>query len=308
MTPQTSAQDTALKEQRLLATSIVVTIIFALASIVVGLWLGSRSITFDGFYLLIDAAMTAIALWTVRLIARGDDRRFQYGYWHLEPMLALINGLVLGFACIYAFLDGLNGLLAGGRHMPFGLGAIYAAVSSVASFGMFAYVRRSARHLASQMLDVDARAWLMSGVLSSGLCLSFVLGGLLTRSSAAWLAPYVDPLILVIVAVCMAPFPVITLWRAAPDILQIAPAELDRRTRDLAAGIARKYGFSDFTSHVTRSGRQQFVEIGFVASPGAAAMSFEELDGIRDEIAIAMGGQSPGYWLTVDFTADPRWI
>ena len=35
--------------------------------------------------------MTAIALLIVRLIARGDDRRFQYGYWHLEPMLALLN-------------------------------------------------------------------------------------------------------------------------------------------------------------------------------------------------------------------------
>ena len=26
------------------------------------------------------------------------------------------------------------------------------------------------------------------------------------------------------------------------------------------------------------------------------------------EIAAAMGGASPGYWLTVDFTADKRWI
>lgn len=307
MTPQTS-QDASRKEQRLLGASIVITVGFAVASIVVGLWLGSSSITFDGFYLLVDGAMTAIALWTVRLIARGDDRRFQYGYWHLEPMLALINGLLLAFACLYAFLDGLNGLLAGGRDVSFGLGAIYAALSSVASFGMFAYIRRSARHLESQMLDVDSRGWLMSGILSSGLCLSFVLGGLLTRSSAAWLAPYVDPLILMLVAVCLAPFPVITLWRAAPEILQIAPAELDQRIRDVAAGIARKYDFSDFNSHVTRSGRQRFVEMGFVASSGAAAMSFEQLDDIRHEIAGALGGQGPGYWLTVDFTADPRWI
>ncbi len=285
-----------------------ITVAFAVVSMVVGLWLRSSSITFDGFYLLIDGAMTAIALWTVRLIARGDDRRFQYGYWHLEPMLALINGLVLSFACVYAFLDGLNGLLAGGRDVQFGLGAVYAALSSVASFGMFAYVRHSARHLDSQMLDVDSRAWLMSGVLSSGLCLSFVVGGALARSDAAWLAPYVDPAILMIVAVCLAPFPVVTLWRAAPDVLLIAPAALDQRMRQVAADVARKYDFVDFNSHVTRSGRQQFVEIGFVASSGATALSFAELDQIRHEIALALGGVSPGYWLTVDFTADSRWI
>lgn len=308
MTPQTSLPHASPKEERLLATSMATTIVFAVASISFGLWLGSKSVTFDGFYDLIDAAMTGIALLTVRLIARGDDRRFQYGYWHLEPMLALLNGLVLSFACIYAFLDGLNGLLGGGRDVQFGLGAIYSALSSALSFGMFAYVRRSARNLESQMLDVDSRSWLMGGVLSAGLCISFVIGGALAHSGAAWLAPYVDPMILVIVAICLAPFPAITLWRASHDILMIAPTELDQKARELAAEIAHQYGFSSFSSHVVRSGRQQFIEIGFVAPSGQTTMSFEQLDNIRREIAVAMGGLSPGYWLTVDFTADERWI
>lgn len=115
ITPQLATPHPSAREQQLLATSMATTIVFAAASIGFGVWLGSKSVTFDGLYDLIDAAMTGIALLTVRLIARGDDRRFQYGYWHLEPMLALLNGLVLSFACIYAFLDGLNGLLAGDR-------------------------------------------------------------------------------------------------------------------------------------------------------------------------------------------------
>lgn len=308
MTPQSSTPHPSAREQQLLATSMATTIVFAAASIGFGLWLGSKSVTFDGLYDLIDAAMTGIALLTVRLIARGDDRRFQYGYWHLEPMLALLNGLVLSFACIYAFLDGLNGLLAGGRYVQFGLGAAYAGISSVLSFGMYAYVRRSARHLSSQMLDVDSRSWLMGGVLSASLCVSFLIGDALARSGAAWMAPYVDPMILVIVAVCLIPFPAVTLWRASQDILMIAPTELDQRTRELAAQIAERHGFSSFSSHVVRSGRQQFIEIGFVAPSGQTTKSFEELDAIRREIALAMGGLNPGYWLTVDFTADERWI
>jgi predicted Co/Zn/Cd cation transporter (cation efflux family) len=308
VTLQTSAPHASDKEQRLLAISMATTILLALSSIGFGLWLGSKSVTFDGFYDLIDAAMTGLALLIVRLIARGDDRRFQYGYWHLEPMLALLNGLLLSFACIYALIDGLNGLLTGGRDVQFGLGAVFAGVSSALNFGMFAYVRRSARNLSSQMLDVDSRSWLMGGVLSAGLCLSFLVGGALISSGATRLAPYVDPMILVVVAVCLAPFPAITLWRAGHDILMIAPTELDQRTQELAARIAEQYGFSDFSSHVVRSGRQQFIEIGFVAPSGDTTMSFEQLDAIRHEIAVAMGGLNPGYWLTVDFTADERWI
>ena len=285
-----------------------VTIILALTSIGFGLWISSKSVMFDGFYDLIDAAMTGAALLIVRLISRGDDERFQYGYWHLEPMLALLNGLILAFACVYAFIDGLNGLIVGGRELQFGVGAIYAGVSSVINFAFFAYVRRSARHLGSQMLDVDARSWLMGGVLSAGLCLSFVVGGLLTQTGAARLAPYADPLILLIIALCLFPFPLMTIWKAGRDILMITPSDLDEKIHQLAKEVAERHGFVDYDSHVVKSGRQQFIEIGLVAPSGDTETNFERLDAIRAEIAAAMGAASPGYWLTVDFTADKRWI
>ena len=67
-------------------------------------------------------------------------------------------------------------------------------------------------------------------------------------------------------------------------------------------------GFVDYDSHVVKSGRQQFIEIGLVAPSGDTETNFERLDAIRAEIAAAMGAASPGYWLTVDFTADKRWI
>lgn len=296
------------KEQRLLLTSMTVTIVLAVTSIGFGLWISSKSVMFDGFYDLIDAAMTGVALLTVRLISRGDDDRFQYGYWHLEPMLALLNGLILAFACIYAFIDGLNGLIVGGRELQFGVGAIYAGVSSVINFIFFAYIRRSARHLGSQMLDVDARSWFMGGVLSAGLCFSFVVGGLLTQTGAARFAPYADPLILLIIALCLFPFPLMTIWKAGRDILMITPSDLDEKISQLAKEVAERHGFVDYDSHVVKSGRQQFIEIGLVAPSGDTETNFDRLDAIRAEIAAAMGGASPGYWLTVDFTADKRWI
>ena len=61
MTPQSTTPHPSAREERLLATSMATTIVFAVASIGFGLWLGSKSVTFDGFYDLIDAAMTAIA-------------------------------------------------------------------------------------------------------------------------------------------------------------------------------------------------------------------------------------------------------
>lgn len=296
------------REQRLLKLSIAVVLFLAVVSIGFGLWSGSKAITFDGFYNLIDAGMTTVALLITRLIARGEDDRFQYGYWHLEPLLGLVNGIVLATACAYAFLDGLNGLRTGGAAVALGPGAAFAGALAVLHLVMYAFIRRSAADLASDFLRIDAQGWLMGGVLSGALCLSFVIGGVLAGSGAAALAPFVDPVVLMLAAICLAPFPIVTLWAAVRDILQIAPTDLSRSVREVAQATAARHGFAESTSHVSRSGRQMFVEIGLVAPAGTMTKSFAELDAIRGEIAEAMGGLGPGYWLTVDFTADKRWI
>lgn len=296
------------KEQWLLKLSFAFTLTLSVTTIAFGLLIHSKSVLFDGFYSFIEAGMTAISLLIARLIARGDDDRFQFGYWHLEPLLALVHSLVLAFACTYAAIDGLNGILTGGRLLEFDTAVLFYLFAATAALLIFLFLRKSGRHLGSQLLNLDARSWLISAILSATLCLGFVLGGALSGTAGARFAPYVDPAALMLVSLALLPLPLRTIWKVAHEILMIAPDDLDTKVYDLAEDIAGRYGFRKFNSHVMRSGRQHFIEIGFVAASGEITMSFAELDRIRLEIAEAMGGISPGYWLTVDFTADDRWV
>ncbi len=78
----------AAAEQRILKLSIAVTVFVALFGVLFGLLSGSLSIVFDGMFAAIDAAMSGLALFVARLVGReGDNRRFQFGYWHIEPMV-----------------------------------------------------------------------------------------------------------------------------------------------------------------------------------------------------------------------------
>jgi len=299
---------TTRQEQTLLAVSIAVTVLTAIAGVIFGLIIQSRTVMFDAFYTLIDSVMTLAALGVSRLIARGDDRLFQYGYWHLEPLVALVNGLVLATACVYAVLEGLNGLLSGGRIVDFGPGAIFTGIGGAICLAMSAYIHIRSAHIDSELLRIDARAWLLGGVISLGVCISFVICNLLVEAEYAYLAPYVDPFVLTLLAGSLLPIPLQTVWRAIGEILQVAPAELDRTVREAARKVADRHGFAAFESHVTKAGRVNFIEIGLVAPSGEMTRSFAELDAIRQEIADELGEAVPGHWLTVDFTADERWI
>ncbi|MGH8088027.1 MAG: cation transporter, partial [Stenotrophomonas sp.] len=75
------------REQRVLKFSIGVTVAVSATGFTGGLLVGSQAILFDGVYSLVDVALTLVALAVLRLLGREGSSRFQYGYWHLEPMV-----------------------------------------------------------------------------------------------------------------------------------------------------------------------------------------------------------------------------
>ncbi len=154
----------AAAEQRLLKLSIAVTIGVSAFGVLFGLLSGSMSILFDGVFSAIDAAMSGLALFVSRLVTRvTENRRFQFGYWHIEPMVLAFNGGTLMLLCFYAFLNAIDSLLGGGRQLDFDWAMAYAVLVCAACFGMFFYERHLNRRIGSDFMRLDAQSWLMSG-------------------------------------------------------------------------------------------------------------------------------------------------
>jgi cation diffusion facilitator family transporter len=296
------------QEQSLLKLSILVTLIIGAIGIAFGLWAGSQAIVFDGFYSLVDVAMTAVALLVSKLIAREGSKHFQYGYWHLEPLVNASNGTVLAVACSYAFITAVGNILAGGHAIAFGPGAVYALFAAAVAFVMALYVQRKSRTLDSELLRVDARAWLIGGLLSSGLFISFAIGYALAGTSAAHWTPYVDPLVLMVLTLVLIPLPLSTIWNALRDVFQVAPSDLDAHVRTVLSDVVAHYGFHKYSSYVLKAGRARFIEIHIVTPPDFRIDSVRQLDRVRDDIADRLGQPGSERWLTIAFTTEEKWI
>ena len=137
---------TALRSQLeagLLKGSIAATLVIAIAGVAIGLLSGSMSIVFDGLFSTIDAVVTIVTLVVARLLASEGNHRFQYGYWHLEPLVLALNSSVLVLLCGYAFLNAVLGLMTGGHALRFDMGIVYAAVVAAICFVMVLYLRRA---------------------------------------------------------------------------------------------------------------------------------------------------------------------
>jgi cation diffusion facilitator family transporter len=295
------------EEQATLKFSIILTVILGLMGVASGLSTGSQAIIFDGMYSFVDVVPTVISLVVVKLIAQGSSHRFQYGYWHLEPLVGVFRDSILVVACIYAGIDAVNSLNTGGHDVAYGLAALWAGVLCLVGLSMTVFLSRRAKRLQSPMLKLDARSWMVSTFLSLALLIGFAIATAFAGTAMQRWIPFLDAIALLSMAVIMLPVPLFGLWRSIRDVLQVAPDELDHQVHSVMRSVVEEQAFRDYTSYVAKAGRARFIEIHILVPPDSA-IDIATADGIRRDISKRLNAIQPNFWLTVDFTADRAWL
>lgn len=303
-------------EQSVLRLSIAVTLALAGMGILFGLLSGSYAIVFDGVYALIDAVMTILALLVSNLIAAstrdgGSKSRliaqFTMGFWHLEPMVLGLNGVLLIGAAIYALINAIGSLLTGGRELAFDQAIIYAVLITLAAIGMAIFDIKANRTIKSNFVALDAKAWIMSAALTAALLVAFIFGYMIQGTSLKWMSPYIDPAALAIVCLIVIPIPIGTVRQALADALLVTPPDLMQHVEAIARQIVQRYQFLSYRAYVARVGRGRQIELYFIVPAGLPPKRLEEWDKIRDEIGDAIGNDTPDRWLSIVFTTDLEW-
>lgn len=303
-------------EQGLLRTSIAVTLFIATIGIAFGLASGSFSIVFDGVYSLVDASMSGLSLVVVKLItahvssaqmSRKLRERFSMGFWHLEPMVLALNGILLSGVAIYALINAVSSLLEGGRDLEFGLALIYAVLTVIACVTIAVVEARANRTLNSDFVRMDVKGWVMSASITAALLIAFCVGLAIQGTQWQWISPYIDPAVLGLVCLVIIPLPLSVVRQALADIFLVTPSDLKQHVDSVAQALVRKHGLQSFRAYVAKVGRSREIELYFIVPADMAARTIAEWDALRNEIGDAVGGEGPDRWITVVFTGDPEW-
>jgi len=139
----------------------------------------------------------------------------------------------------------------------------------------------------------------VSGALNLALLIAFALGALAEHTDYRDSGMYADSIVLVVLALVMLPVPLSSCVRALREVLQIAPADLDRRVREVLDAVNVRHGFAGYRSFVARTGRIALVEVHFKVPLDLPIGNIRALDAVRTEIRAAL--HEPHVWLTVNF-------
>lgn len=291
-------------EASLLKVSIGATLVVAAMGIVFGAISGSLAITFDGLFSLVDAGITWLMLVVARLVAAEGNQKFQYGYWHLEPLVVALKAAVLITLVAFGFLGAVQGLLSGGHTPQLDIAILYAVLTMLVCVTTWFWMWRSNKRIGSALVAIDMKTWAVSAVMTAALLLAFIAATAMKNTEFAHLIPLVDPAVLAILSLLTLPAPWSDAKTAFRDIFRIVPRELDAQVQEVMDAFIQRHGFSSYESYVTQTGRARFIEISVLSKRNMPAQTIEYFDDLRDEIGNSIGDGGPDRWLTIVFTTD----
>ena len=303
------AAESARIEQRTLALSLAAVAGVALLSLAWGAAIESDVVILNGVFSLVSLIGSVLYLTAARLVTRPADRRFQYGYAHVEPLASGANGLLVLVICIYAFINGIEGLRAGGDAVsPAGV-VWFGVLSGAICVAVGSYEWAMARRTGSQLLRNDAREWLIDAAFSLVTLVGFAVLWWLEEPWRTWWARHADSALVALLALLFMPIPLGVLGQTLRELLHMADADRDlaARVEAVLREVAAEHDVASHTTHVAKVGRSSFIEVNIVAGPRFALQTVAQQDDLRERIWRSLGLAPNRAWLSIIVTANPRW-
>lgn len=297
-------------EQRTLKISIFVVLLIVVGSLGYGFHIESDTVILNGIFSMLSLISGGMSLLAAKLVMRPEDSRFPYGYAHIEPLVLSANGLMVLVICVYAFVNGINGILVGGNEVS-AAGVIgFGAVTGILCLVLWAYESVIARRTGSLIVKDDAREWLIDAGFSIVTLVAFSAVFVLEEPLRSIWAVYADPVMVSVMALLALPIPIAVLRRSMREVLMMNDAgdEVSRRLESVLAELKTEYDIVSCKPHVVKTGRTYFVEVDIVVGPNFGCQTVPEQDALRERILKATGKPLEEAWISIGFTMDPRWV
>ena len=243
-----------------LRAAFALTAAFLLVEAAVGFWTGSLSLLADAAHMLVDAGGLLLSLFAVWFAERPAPPEKTYGYYRVEILAALVNGVVL---CLLALAILVKAYERLGHPQPVPGGPILAV--AVVGLGVNLLSMRLLHAGAAESLNVrSAYLEVLGDAVSSAAVIVAGAVILLTGWSIA------DPIASAAIALFILPRTWSLLRQAVNVLLEAAPAHIDvAQIEAVLAGAAGVRRVHDLHVWTLTSGREA-MSAHVVVSPDAA--------------------------------------
>ena len=161
---------------------------------------------------------------------------------------------------------------------------------------------------ATDLVRAEAAEWMGDALLSIGTLAGFGIALALQLTGNDALARYVDPAMLVLTSAIYLKIPARLASEGLREVLTMsaAPAVREQVTA-VVDDVAREWALAEPVVRLSKVGSRLDVEVVFLVEAASTARTVEEFDRVRAELDERLRATGLEPWMSVEFTADPRW-
>jgi cation diffusion facilitator family transporter len=281
------------KELLLLKVATGLTIVYAIIAVIIAIISDSMTLLLDGAYSVIDMLVSFAAIIVVRKLQEPPNEKYHFGYAKFEPLMTAADGLLLLFLCFMSIFVAMQDLAHPDPVDHVGIILVFTATSVFLCLGLGLYMRQAGKKWHSEILVTDSKLWLMEGVVSLGICISFSIGWIM-KKSPGWdqYTSYVDPLTCIVIALFFIVSPFKILKNSVRDLTDACPpGETMDRVSSLTKQCCDKYELSAVEwLRLRKSGRRLYLDASFATKQNH---DLKTIDEIRNEISAYLKTEVP---------------
>lgn len=271
------------KEKTILRLSFVAGLAFALVELIFAIYSHSQSALTDAVYDASELVFIALLLFLTPLFHKPVSEKHPYGYFQLESIFLIVKGVMMLSVTLGVGVEVIESALSGGNPVNDLQVSLFQLCLGAASVVIYIIMRRVNKNSSSPTVEAELMGWRLDIGYSLGMSLAFFASSFLVKTPLAFIAPYFDQIIAVLVMVFMLPESVKMLWSSVRDIFLFSPdEELVEQIKQICTESMEDYAFSPVFFDITRTGRHLWIAVYFKVS--SATLAVEQLKKATEEV------------------------
>ena len=271
------------KEKTILRLSFAAGLAFALAELIFAIYSHSQSALTDAVYDASELVFIALLLFLTPLFHKPVSEKHPYGYFQVESIFLIVKGVMMLSVTLGVGVEVIESALSGGNPVDDLQVSLFQLCLGVASVVIYVIMRGVNKNSSSPTVEAELLGWRLDIGYSLGMSLAFFTSSFLVKTPLAFIAPYFDQIIAVLVMVFMLPESVKMLWSSVRDIFLFSPdEELVEQIKQICTESMEDYAFSPVFFDITRTGRHLWIAVYFKVS--SATLAVEQLKKATEEV------------------------
>lgn len=271
------------KEKTILRLSFVAGLAFALAELIFAIYSHSQSALTDAVYDASELVFIALLLFLTPLFHKPVSEKHPYGYFQVESIFLIVKGVMMLSVTLGVVVEVIESALSGGNPVNDLQVSLFQLCLGAASVVIYIIMRGVNKNSSSPTVEAELMGWRLDIGYSLGMSLAFFASSFLVKTPLAFIAPYFDQIIAVLVMVFMLPESVKMLWSSVRDIFLFSPdEELVEQIKQICTESMEDYAFSPVFFDITRTGRHLWIAVYFKVS--SATLAVEQLKKATEEV------------------------